>query len=122
MSPTTTHRGGVKLTSELKAKIDESDLFVVLWSAHARDSGWVQQEIGIAEAKNKIVIPVVLQPGLKIPGFISDRKYIEAHENVEEAIHKVRDSVNLEGKKKDEAKGWVAFGAAALLVAILVSD
>ena len=114
--------GGSRLSEELKLKIEESDILVVLWSQHAKGSDWVSQEIGIAEGKNKIVIPVLLQPELKAPGFISDRKYVSAHEDIEDAIRRVREAVDIEGVKKEKAQGWLILGAAALLIALFASE
>ena len=47
----------------------------------ARASDYVPQEIGIAKGCNKVILPVVMEEGVPVPGFISDLKYLPVHKN-----------------------------------------
>jgi hypothetical protein len=67
------------LNEEIEAAIRACDLFVLLWSHDARGSDYVPQEIGIAKGCNKTILPVVMEDGLPVPGFISNLKYLAAH-------------------------------------------
>lgn len=115
------------LANEIKSAINNCDLFVVVWSNHAKNSDWVSQEIGQAIALNKKVLPIVLEGTMGLPGFMSDLKYISADGNKKEAIaqasqligehYKETKKMELEAKKKksdSEAKFWLGAGALAL--------
>jgi hypothetical protein len=41
----------------------------------------VPQEIGIAKGCNRIILPVVMEEGVPVPGFINNLKYLAAHKN-----------------------------------------
>jgi hypothetical protein len=72
---------GAKLTDRLLAEIRDCDVFVLLWTDSARSSDWVLQEIGAASMAKRLIVPVVLEPNLPVPGFISNLKYLRAHED-----------------------------------------
>lgn len=84
---------GAPLASTIKANIRTCDLFVLLWSENARASEWVPQEIGIAHDQNKVILPIVLQAGLELPGFIRDVRYIAAFRDPQSAAQQLRDYV-----------------------------
>lgn len=69
------------LNEEIEKAIRNCDLFVLLWSSEARKSDYVPQEIGIARGCNKTILPVVMQEGVPVPGFISNLKYLAAHKD-----------------------------------------
>ena len=51
---------GSQLDQAIMQAIEGCDLFLLLWSSNARFSEWVPQEIGVAKAHKKPVIPVML--------------------------------------------------------------
>lgn len=116
-------RGGVRLPDDIKQNIEASDVFVVLGSSHAKNSDWVAQEIGLAEAQRKIIVPVILERDLKPSGFIADRKYVSAADSLETAVAELKTIVDAEMKKKDDetGKAILAMGAIGLLIAALSS-
>ncbi|RLA82743.1 MAG: hypothetical protein DRG78_06325 [Epsilonproteobacteria bacterium] len=65
-----------KLAPTISKAILDCDLFVVLWSDNAKDSDWVQQEIGKATAHSKNILPLVLKQDSNLPGFLQDLKYL----------------------------------------------
>lgn len=67
------------LNEEIEKAIRACDLFVILWSHDARGSDYVPQEIGIAKGCHKTILPVVMEHGVPVPGFISNLKYLAAH-------------------------------------------
>src|ERR1039457_6205383 len=69
------------LNDEILGAIRGCDLFVLLWSHDARTSDYVPQEIGIAVACNKTILPVVMEDNVPVPGFITNLKYLPAHKN-----------------------------------------
>lgn len=116
-------RGGVRLPEDIKKHIEASDIFVVIWSSSAKSSDWVAQEVGIAESLKKIIVPIVLERDLKPSGFISDRKYVSAFDNLETAISELKAIVDEAMKKKEDetGKALLAIGAIGLLIAALSS-
>lgn len=69
------------LNENIIQAVKHCDLFVLLWSHDARASDYVPQEIGLAVASNKVILPVVMEDNLPVPGFISHIKYLPAHKN-----------------------------------------
>lgn len=114
------------LGEKISQAIEECDLFVVLWSKNAQDSGWVSQEIGRAGALKKTILPLVLTEGLALPGFISNIKYIPVYEDPDNATLQAREiivnSYNkkvhalAEEKKKKDNDGLALLGIGAFLL------
>ncbi len=92
------------LNATIERAIRSCDLFILLWSHDARASDYVPQEIGIAKGCNKIILPVVMEAGVKVPGFISDLKYLPAHKDWDGSFkwltNFVRSNANNLAKKK----------------------
>lgn len=107
---------GQQLSQSIIAAIKQCDLFVLLWSKNSEQSDWVPQEIGIAKAENKRIVPVVLHSRLKLPGFISDLKYLDVPKDPQGAFTWLRDNVFAQAneKQKQEAIAWLAIGGALL--------
>jgi hypothetical protein len=114
---------GVRLADDIKVNIELSDVFVVIWSTNAKNSDWVTQEVGIAESRGKIIVPIVLEQDLAPTGFISDRKYVMAYDDLEKGIAQLRAIVDDAVKKKEEELGRaiVTLAALALLLTAIAS-
>ena len=84
---------GESLTQEIKNAIGRCDFFILLWSRNAKDSNWVTQEIGIALQLNKLILPLLLEENLELPGFIKDLKYIDVPKNRQLAFEQAQDRV-----------------------------
>lgn len=74
------------LSDKISTAIEACDLFVLLWSSNAKASEWVAQEIGKAHSLQKTILPLVLEEGLELPGFISGLKYLPVFRNPQAAI------------------------------------
>lgn len=81
------------LTEKISSAIAACDLFILLWSANARASDWVQQEIGKAHSLNKTILPLVLDDGLALPGFIGGLKYLPVFRDRQAALTQAQDFV-----------------------------
>lgn len=81
------------LSEKISTAIATCDLFVLLWSANAKASDWVPQEIGKAHSLKKTILPLVLDEGLTLPGFISGLKYIPVFRDQQAAMTQVQDFV-----------------------------
>ena len=84
---------GGDLSPEIMDAIGTCDLFILLWSQNAKESEWVPQEIGIAVANERQIIPVVLDRDLAVPGFIQNRKYLPAYDGPAAAMRWVQQHV-----------------------------
>lgn len=117
---------GTNLTEDLRKNLRDADVFCLLWSHNAKDSDWVSQEIGIATATNKLVIPVVLDRDLPPSGFIKDRKFISAYESFETAMDSLQKIITLhaatKAMKSKEANTLALLGLGALVVLVLLAD
>lgn len=81
------------LTEKISSAIAACDLFILLWSANARASDWVQQEIGKAHSLNKTILPLVLDDGLALPGFIGGLKYLPVFRDRQAAMAQAQEFV-----------------------------
>lgn len=107
---------GVELTQAILSAIERCDLFVLLWSSGARSSEWVPHEIGAARAHAKPVIPVILEAGMELPGFLKGLKYLPLYERPDEALAWLQHNVFERVQKKQQSDGlaWLGIGAAVL--------
>jgi len=112
---------GVDLTNHIKNSVTNCDLFILLWSSHSKQSEWVTQEIAFANANNKTIIPVVLEPNLELPVFIKNLKYLEAYTNPQQAFDYLRRYVLQAADKKSKIDALVALGLSAALLYLLGS-
>lgn len=112
---------GVDLTNHIKNSITTCDLFILLWSSNSKHSEWVTQEIAFANANNKTIIPVVLEPNLNLPVFIKNLKYLEAYTNPLQAFEYLRSYVLQAADKKSKIDALVALGLSAALLYLLGS-
>lgn len=91
------------LSEKISAAIGACDLFVLLWSANAKASDWVPQEIGKAHSLQKTILPLVLEDGLPLPGFISGLKYLPVFRNPQAAMAQAQDFVLKQFQAKQAA-------------------
>jgi hypothetical protein len=108
---------GQSLPDEIKRAIAACDLFLLIWSSNARTSEWVPQEIGVATGLKKPVMPVVLHPGLKLPAFLSNLKYLELYKDPAAAVGWLQEFVAERAQKKKTGEGLAILG---LVGAILI--
>jgi hypothetical protein len=109
---------GDDLGQAIGSAIEECDLFILLWSTHAKTSEWVSQEIGIAEANGKAVMPVLLHKNLELPGFLKGLKFLELYKNPEKSLDWLQEHVFEKADKKSQKNGliWLGLGAAVALL------
>lgn len=114
---------GEDLSSKIKASISSCDLFVLVWSKNAKESGWVSQEIGQASAFNKQILPLVLDEEHAPEGFVSNLKYIQAYKSISDALSEAKnillDAYNkkstlvLQQQQQQKESNMFGFAAAA---------
>lgn len=81
------------LAKTINEAIEQCDLFVLIWSKHAQASPWVSQEIGKATALRKKILPLVLDAGMPLPGFIQNLKYLAVDEDQTDSLAKARNMI-----------------------------
>ncbi len=111
---------GRPLAADIIQAIKGCDLFLLLWSANAKNSEWVPQEIGVAKGAGKPIMPVVLQQGIELPGFIKDLKYLAVYRDPTSSVQWLYQHLATKVKEKDtNAKIAVGvLGALLLLLAV----
>lgn len=92
-----------QLSDKISSAITGCDLFILLWSSNAKASDWVPQEIGKAHSLQKTILPLVLDEGLALPGFISDLKYLPVFQNPQAAMAQAQDFVLKQFQAKQAA-------------------
>jgi hypothetical protein len=113
---------GASLDREIIAAISRCDLFVLLWSHHALGSEWVPQEIGIAKAKGKPIIPVVLHKSASPTGFLRGSKYLPLYQDPASALRWLQQNVFLRATQKQKRDGLTWLGLGAVLAWALSND
>lgn len=92
-----------QLSEKISSAIQACDLFVLLWSANAKASDWVPQEIGKAHSLQKTILPLILDEGLSLPGFINGLKYLPVFSNPQAAMAKAQEIVLKQFQAKQAA-------------------
>jgi hypothetical protein len=113
---------GTELARAIINAIKSCDLFVLLWSHHAKKSEWVPQEIGIAKGCNKPVIPVVLHPSADLPGFLKGLKYLPLYKDPRKALAWLQTNVAAQAAEKHNLEGVAWLGVAGVLLWLLAQD
>jgi hypothetical protein len=112
---------GTPLASEIITAIRGCNLFLLLWSQNARTSEWVPQEIGIARGANKPIMPVVLEQGVELPGFIKDLKYLAVYKDPTTSIEWLYKHVSTKVQQKDNSDAMVFFGVVGAILLVMSS-
>ena len=73
---------GNQLNETIVTAIKKCNMFILLWSQSSKSSEYVSQEIGIARGDNKLILPIILEDGLQLPGFIKGLKYLSISADV----------------------------------------
>lgn len=81
------------LAKTINHAIEQCDLFVLVWSKNAEASAWVSQEIGKATALKKTILPLVLDEGMSLPGFIQNLKYLAVYNDPSDALRQARNII-----------------------------
>jgi len=66
---------GMTLWEKIKAMIENSDLVIVLWTKNALSSAFVNQELGFAEARQKLIVPIV-EKEVTTHGLLNGKEHI----------------------------------------------
>lgn len=91
-----------ELAPTIAKAISDCDLFVLLWSDHAKASEWVPQEIGRASALGKPILPLMLSEGVELPGFIHGLKFLPIHKDPSGSLSSARSQILAEYEKKEQ--------------------
>jgi len=111
---------GSQLNETIVTAIKNCDLFVLLWSRNSQFSDYVPQEIGIARGNNKPILPIVLEDGLQLPGFIKELKYLPAYRNPAESLLWLQQHILARAEKQQQTNALVLLGLAAGLVWLFI--
>jgi hypothetical protein len=115
------NQAGRPLTDKVVGAIRRSDLVVVLLTLQGYDSAYVQQEVGIARAAGKLVVPL-LDPGLteKSLGVLQGVEYIEL-DPVEPAGDVVSLAERVAGIARQQQRDeLILVAGAVVLIALLI--
>ena len=113
---------GTDLARKIIAAIKGCDLFVLLWSHHAKNSEWVPQEIGIAKGCGKPVIPVVLHRSADVTGFLKGLKYLPLYKDPKKALTWLQRNVAMQAFEKGQREGVAWLGISGVLLWLLAQD
>lgn len=113
-------QAGTSLDAKLRAQITDSDCVLVFITKQSVNSMWVQWEIGLATALNKLVVPVI-QKDVAVPPYLLGREYIPFDpadsSKTADAVSHYLTKLKL-AKDRSNAIGWLiltGLGAFALL-------
>jgi hypothetical protein len=112
---------GRHISDKIQAAITESNAVVVFLTAQSQYSAYVQQEIGFAEGKGKLIIPLI-QPGIRadVLAMLSGREHIPFDFHRPQVALAAFLNYLQELKNKQEAnQGMALFTFATLLILAL---
>jgi len=114
---------GIQLSKKILDGIRKSDCVLVLLTGRARMSNWVQNEIGMAKALGKLIIPIV-EEGVKVPSILAGIEYIrfDKKEPLRTVEHIRRYFEQLKLQKERNAIFGLGLAALFLGLIILASD
>lgn len=107
---------GEALEANIVRAIEQCDLFVLLWSVHAKGSEWVPQEIGVARGCKRPIIPIVLHESANPTGFLRGTKYLPLYRDPAKGLAWLKEHVFEAATAKQQREGlaWLGIGAAFL--------
>jgi hypothetical protein len=107
---------GVNISQEIINAVKNSDIFLVFYSINSVNSNYVQQEIGVAKANNKIIIPVLLD-GLKPAAMLTGINYLDLSDagRYNEGLIRLYNFLKQSMEKKQQSQGLLLLGALGLL-------
>src|SRR2546428_405222 len=91
---------GQSLSKEIIQRIDGCDLFILLWSRHSDMSHYVHAEVFHAKARQKRILPIMLQPGLRLPDLLADLKYLPVDQNAQGALEWLKSHISQSAAQK----------------------
>ena len=112
---------GTNLSAKIEMAISRAEVVVALLTETGVDSKWVNQEIGYALAKQKVVVPLV-EEGVDVPGMLIGREYVGFHrDRFSEALERVtRYLENLKSKVDERLQQAIEAIAVIVLIVFVV--
>ncbi len=117
-------QAGRYISDKVQAAIINSSAVVVFLTVNSQYSAYVQQEIGFAEGRSKLIIPLV-QPGIdaRVLAMLTGREYISFDFHRPQAALATFLNYLRDLKTKEEANQQMAlFSFATLLIVALASN
>lgn len=114
---------GRYVASKLQTAIDSRDVLLVLLTKQSQYSPYLHQEIGYAEAKGKLIIPLV-EPGIDrhVLAMLEGREYIPfEYDNTERVAANVQALLYRKKMDKDNKEMLILGGVAILLIVVLIA-
>jgi hypothetical protein len=119
-------RAGEPIHQKILAAIEHSTVVVVLLTSRGYESTYVQQEVGYAKAKKKLVIPIVTSQTKKLDlGMLQGLEYIEADETDPSAALDALDqrvAALVRQQQQAQTQTLLVVGAALILILLLAGS
>ena len=113
-------RPGTNLSTKIEMAISRAEVVVALLTEKGVDSKWVNQEIGYALAKQKVVVPLV-EEGVDVPGMLVGREYVGfRRDRFSEALERVTRYLEHLKSKVDERVRQTMEAIAVIILIIFV--
>lgn len=111
---------GDQISQRILNYINDCDVFILFYSEFARDSTYVQHEIGVAKANNKIIIPILLDT-TKTDGMLQGINYLNFYDQTkkQQEFERLHNFIvqNVQSKNQKSILSWlVAFGLGYMLL------
>ncbi len=111
-----------QLNDSIIKAIKKCDHFVLFWSKNSKKSDYVPQEIGIAKSCEKKILPIVLDEGITLPGFINDLKYLPAYKGLSKSMLWAQKHLINTARKTENERGLVILGLIAGAIVLFGRD
>ncbi|MCX8015475.1 MAG: toll/interleukin-1 receptor domain-containing protein [candidate division WOR-3 bacterium] len=113
-----------KLSDAIISEIKKCDLFIILYSKNSHNSNYVQQEIGVAIANNKKIIPILLDAETKPDAMLKDYKYLSIYDEDKRntQIPQLYNYIVEESQKKADIQAVLTLGIIFLLGFLILKE
>jgi hypothetical protein len=81
-----------------------------------------RRKIGIARGCNKTILPIVLEDGLSVPGFVAGLKYLPAYKDYGQALTWLQQFVHQNVTQQQQGTALLVLAALFGVVALMGSD
>lgn len=110
---------GSNLLNKIKNAIKKCDIFVVLISKNGSRSQWVQSEIGIAIAADKLIVPII-EKGVGIPPQLLGMEFISFNPKEPEGALDSLKTFLSESKASKESEEWLQLLDLILVLVVVI--
>jgi len=110
-----------QLSDAITYHIGQSDIFIVIYSKNSHTSTYVQQEIGVAKGRGKLIIPILIDKDAKPDAMLAGVTYLPMYDPSQlfNQAQKLYDFIASKVEEKRRNQAILAIGSIMFLACLL---